>query len=264
MNNNKPIGIFDSGLGGLTILKEMRRVLPKENIIYFGDSAHVPYGSKSPETVTEFSMQIAKFLETLDIKFLVVACNTASAFALPKLQKEIKVPVIGVIEAGALQAACKTKKNHIAVIGTQGTINSGSYPAAIKKLNKKHKVFALSAPLLVPVIEEGWGQSKVASMVAKEYIAPVIKSGADTLILGCTHYPIIKPLIKKLAPKLALVDSAEAVCAQLKDYLTEKDMLKTKGKPLITIFSSDAPKAFGQKAAIILESKPPKVMLKKF
>lgn len=263
--NNNPVGVFDSGLGGLTIVKEIRKVLPKENLIYFGDSAHVPYGSKSPEAVTEFSLEIAKFLESQNIKFLVVACNTASAFALAELTKQIKVPVIGVIEAGARQAVKKTRNKKVAVIGTTGTIKSGSYTKAIHSYDKKIKVTALPAPLLVPVIEEGWSQSKVAEIVAKEYLAPIKKSGADTLILGCTHYPIIKPLIKKIAgKKIELVDSAQALCAELKACLSESGMLKTTGKTTLTVYSSDAPKAFADKASVILGTKVKKVLLKIF
>ncbi|ACC97839.1 Glutamate racemase [Elusimicrobium minutum Pei191] len=263
--NNKPIGIFDSGLGGLTILRALQNDLPKENFIYFGDSARVPYGSKSKSTVLQYSLEIAKFLETQNIKFLVVACNTASAFALEALKKELSIPVFGVIEAGAYAAVTKTKNKKVAVIGTSGTVSSGSYKKVINAFDKKVKVFEIATPLFVPFIEEGWADTRAAKLVAEEYLSAVKKSGSDTLILGCTHYPIIKTLIKKImGSKVNLIDSAETISKATAGFLKSKDMLKTKGSGSVKIYASDAPDLFAKKAGAILKSKIKKVYLHKF
>ena len=260
---NNPIGIFDSGIGGLTILRALEKALPKENFIYFGDTAHVPYGSKSPAAVTNYSLQIAKFLETQNIKLLVVACNTASALALETLVKKIKVPVFGVIEAGCRAAMQKTKNKKIAVIGTYGTVKSSAYKKLLNSVDKNIKVEQTACPLFVPVIEEGWHKTKAAEIIAREYLAQVKKNGADTLILGCTHYPIMKPLIKKIMGGVNLIDSAEEIARQVKTVLAEKNMLKTAGRSDTVFYASDDERDFEKKAAAILGRKTGRVNLKK-
>jgi glutamate racemase len=214
--NNKPIGIFDSGLGGFTVMSEIRKMLPGEDLIYFGDTAHVPYGSKSKEVVTGFSVEIAKFLLSKKVKLIVVACNTASAFALPALRKKFKTPMIGVIDPGAKAALGVTLRRKIGVIGTEGTIKSSSYTKAIKRLDGRARVFAAACPLFVPLVEEGWITHPVTASVAREYISPLAKKGIDTLLLGCTHYPLIKDTIKQAAGKgIVLIDSATTAAVEV-------------------------------------------------
>ncbi|MGB2579913.1 glutamate racemase [Elusimicrobium simillimum] len=263
--DKRAIGIFDSGLGGLTILKELTKKLPKENVIYFGDSARVPYGSKSPETVIQYSLEIAKFLESENIKMLLIACNTASALAITEVIKNVKVPVVGVIEAGSMDAVKKTKNKRVAVIGTSATVRSNSYKKMLKSLDKNIEVLQTAAPLFVPIIEEEWNETKVAEIVAKEYLKPIKASGADTLILGCTHYPIIKKLLKRImGGKVNLIDSAESVSCQVAKMLEAGGQLNKSGKGKVIIYASDAPKTFADKASKILGKKISKAHLKKF
>ncbi len=264
MNSTQAIGIFDSGLGGLTIFAAIKKLLPKESLIYFGDSAHVPYGSKSKETVTKFSLEIAQFLESKNIKLLIIACNTASALALKEVAKKVKVPVIGVIVPGAQQAVKSTKNNNIAVIGTEATVNSKAYSSALKKINKNLNVLEVACPLFVPIIEENFVGTKAAELVIETYLSSLKKGKTDTLILGCTHYPAIKKEIQKfLGPKVTLIDSADAVALKVKQVLSDKNFLST-GKASYTVYASDAPERFGQKAKKVLGLNIKKVLLKKF
>lgn len=223
--NSRPIGIFDSGLGGLTVMAEIHKKLPGEDLIYFGDTAHVPYGSKSKEVVTGFSREISAFLLRKKVKMIVVACNTASAFALPALRKGFKVPVIGVIEPGAKAALSVTLKGKIGVIGTEGTIKSSTYTKALKRLDGRAKVRGAACPLFVPLVEEGWLTHPVTRMVAREYIAPLSRRGIDTLVLGCTHYPLLKKVIGAAAGKgIALIDSATATAVEVAGVLKDLGM----------------------------------------
>lgn len=264
MNSNSPIGVFDSGLGGLTILTELRRLLPKERLIYFGDTAHVPYGGKSPQTVTRLSLAVARFLESKKVKLIVVACNTASAFALKELQKLISVPVVGVIEPGALKAVQTSQTARIAVIGTEGTVQSGSYTRAILSLCKKARVTQQACPLFVPLVEEGWADKPLAELAAREYLAPIQKSGADTLILGCTHYPVLKKVIARILGKqVTLVDSAQTLAAYVQENLTRTGLARTRGKGSLRVYASDRPERFKRLARRILHSDLDKVILKK-
>lgn len=243
--NNKPIGIFDSGFGGLTVMSEIHKTLPNESLIYFGDTAHVPYGSKSKNTVIKFSKDIAKFLIKKDVKMIVVACNTASAFALNELQKTLKVPVIGVIEPGA-KAAVKTSKNKkIGVIGTEGTITSNSYSKAIKKKTKSF-VYEKACPLFVPLVEEGWTNNKVADDIVKHYLKPLLNKNIDTLVLGCTHYPLLKKTLQKNAGKnICLIDSAKATANEVKNILKDKNLIAIKNKKAkLSFYVSDNPDKF--------------------
>ena len=259
-SDDRAIGIFDSGLGGLTILKQVRRLLPKENIIYFGDSAHVPYGSKSKETVTGYSLDIARFLESKNVKLILIACNTASALALEAVQKQAKVPVLGVIAPGAKRAAAASKNKKVAVLGTESTVKSNAYPLHIGKLDKNIKTAQYACPLFVPLIEEGLLDGPITALVVKRYLEPVKKYGADTIILGCTHYPVIKKNIAKLfGPGVKLVDSAEEIAKEAKALLAQKNLLKTKGKAKVQIYASDSPLRFTRLGARITGAKLPKV-----
>ena len=221
------IGIFDSGVGGLTVLRELTRALPQEDTIYFGDTARVPYGTKSPDTVIRYSQEIASFLIKRDIKLLVVACNTASAVALPTLRRTLPVPVVGVIEPGAKRAVDVTRSGVVGVIGTSGTIRSSAYSRAIKRLNPSVSVLARPCPLFVPLAEEGWTDNDVARMTAALYLDELKQSGVDTLVLGCTHYPLLKKIIAEaMGPEVTLVDSAEETARTVAGILQDKKMLR--------------------------------------
>jgi glutamate racemase len=223
----KAIGIFDSGVGGLTVLKEIVRVLPQEDTVYLGDTARVPYGTKSPETVTRYAQQIAAFLLSRDIKLLVVACNTASAVALETLQAELPIPVVGVIEPGARRAAAVSSSGRVGVIGTEGTIRSSAYAKAIKKINPYIEVVTQACPLFVPLAEEGWTDNEVARLTASSYLAPLQQQGVDTLVLGCTHYPLLKQTIGNvMGPAVTLVDSAAETARTVAAILGEQQLLR--------------------------------------
>ena len=223
--NQNPIGIFDSGIGGLTVLREITRLLPKENTIYLGDTARVPYGSKSKETVERYSLEVAHFLLKYGIKMLVAACNTASAYALDRLKKELAIPVIGVIEPGAKAALLATRTKRIGVIGTEGTIRSNAYASAIKALDPDVSTFTKACPLFVPLAEEGWTDDSVTFSVAERYLGELKAHGIDTLVLGCTHYPLLKGVLAKvMGPGVTLIDSAESTAEEVKRVLIENSM----------------------------------------
>ncbi len=221
------VGIFDSGVGGLTVLRELTRVLPQEDTIYFGDTARVPYGTKSPETVTRYAHEITSFLIRRDIKLLVVACNTASAVALPSLKRHFPIPVVGVIEPGARRAVEVSRGGRIGVIGTAGTIKSSAYTRAIKRLRPDAEVQTKACPLFVPLAEEGWTDNQVARLTAESYLQELREAGVDTLVLGCTHYPLLKPVIAEImGPKVVLVDSAEETARTVAQILRQKKLLR--------------------------------------
>jgi glutamate racemase len=213
------IGIFDSGVGGLTVQRALLDALPGVETLYLGDTARVPYGTKSAETVTAYSLRNARFLARHGIDLLVVACNTASAVALPALRAELSVPVVGVVEPGARVAARASRSGRIGVIGTQGTVASGAYQAAIRRERPDARVTARACPLFVPLAEEGWTDpsDEVVRGVARRYLGPVRDAGVDTLVLGCTHYPLLAAAIAAELPGVALVDSAAAVAAEVRD-----------------------------------------------
>lgn len=215
-----PIGVFDSGVGGLTVVRAINERLPNETIVYLGDTARVPYGTKSATTVTRYGMACAKVLLNRDIKLLVVACNTASAFALPTLRESLSIPVIGVIEPGARAAIAQTKTNRIGVIGTAGTIDSDSYQRAIRDAAPGVEVFAKACPLFVPLAEEGWTEGDVPKQAAERYLTELRDHAIDTLVLGCTHYPLLRDVIANvMGPTVTLVDSAAATAAVVQDVL---------------------------------------------
>jgi len=248
----KPIGIFDSGVGGLTVFKEIRQKFPYEDIVYFGDTARVPYGPKSPATIIQYSLQNARFLLQQQVKMIVVACNTASSYALEQLQQVIPVPVIGVIEPGAKAAIAKTRNNRIGIIGTYGTVNSGAYQNEIHKLRSEAVVYSHPCPMFVPIVEEGLENHAVAMQLAREYLAKLIIKDIDTLILGCTHYPIMKDTIQKVTEnKINLIDSAEVIAASLQEILPE---IETEGKGKDLFFVSDNEDNFRRIAERIIGS----------
>lgn len=223
----KSIGIFDSGVGGLTVLREIMQALPQEDTLYFGDTARVPYGTKSPETVTRYAGEIASFLVKRDIKLLVVACNTASAVALPTLKRQLSIPVVGVIEPGARRAVEVTRSGRIGVIGTAGTIRSSAYTRAIKRLKPDAEVLTRACPLFVPLAEEGWIDNQVARLTAQIYLQELKEAAVDTLVLGCTHYPLLKPMIADvMGPGVTLVDSAEETARTVAAILADKGLLR--------------------------------------
>ncbi len=240
----KPIGIFDSGVGGLTVLKEIMKCLPDENTVYLGDTARVPYGIRSPGTVIKYSSENARFLMSKNIKILVVACNTSSSVSLPYLQKGLPIPVIGVVEPGARAAAAKSKTKKIAVIGTETTISSNSYKKAIKSIDRSAKVKGISCPLFVPLVEECWLKGDIVTLTAKKYLSPIKKYGVDTLVLGCTHYPMIKKVIADIV-NIPLIDSAVETAREVKRILKAGKMLRQSNKKAVRkFFVTDSPEKF--------------------
>jgi glutamate racemase len=248
MNNHSddPIGVFDSGLGGLTVVKELIHHLPNERIVYFGDTARVPYGTKSGETIIRYSREIVQALLKHKVKMIVVACNTASSLALDVLKKEFNVPILGVIEPGARKAVDVTRNKRVGIIATSSTVKSGKYAQKIVQLDKQIVVTSQSCPLLVPLVEEGWFDHAVTYQVAEQYLGEMKKKKIDTLILGCTHYPLLKQVLHNvMGPKVQLVDSAQEVALQVKDVLTRGRILRTRLKPGQHQFIvTDEPKQF--------------------
>jgi glutamate racemase len=227
-----PIGLFDSGVGGLTVLRAVARRLPREHTVYLGDTARVPYGTRSREVVTRYALLNARYLAKQGIKALVVACNTVSAHSLPALVAALPMPVIGVIEPGAQTAAAKTRGGSIAVLGTPATVASGAYQAALRRLAPMSAVVARACPLFVPLAEEGWTDGEVPRMVAERYLGDLRRSGADTAVLGCTHYPLLAGAIAEvLGPRIALVDSAEATAAAVEELLAGRGLLRQADGP---------------------------------
>ncbi|WP_099469279.1 glutamate racemase [Konateibacter massiliensis] len=229
--NDAPIGVFDSGVGGLTVAKEIMRQMPNERIVYFGDTARVPYGSKSKDTIIRYSRQIIRFLKTKQVKAIVVACNTASAYALDTVEAELDIPIIGVIKAGAKVAVETTNNGKIGVIGTEATINSGIYSTYIHKKNSELTVIGKACPLFVPLVEENWIKDSVTDEVARRYLGELKESGIDTLILGCTHYPLLRSTVGKIAGDgITLVNPAYETALELKQLLEQKNLICTNHK----------------------------------
>ena len=247
---NRPIGVFDSGIGGLTVVNEIHNILPQESTIYFGDTARVPYGPKSERIVARFALQNARFLTGLEVKAIVIACNTASSVALDTVQEHLSVPVLGVIEPGAKAAVESTKTGRIGVIGTVGTVESEAYDRAIRRRGRAFRVFGQACPLFVPLAEEGWVTKRSTYLIAEEYLAPLANHGIDTLILGCTHYPLLKPIISEImGPTIVLIDSAEQTARELLSLLRERNMLNDGGaRPEHSYYVSDVPRRFQEVA----------------
>lgn len=240
--NNSPIGVFDSGIGGLTVTKEIVRLLPNENIIYLGDTARVPYGPRSKEVICSFAKELVNFLLKKKVKCLVVACNTISATCLPEIKKISPVPVIGVVDSAVKKSLAVTKNKKIGVIGTVGTINSKAYENAIKLIDSSIEVISVSCPLFVPLAEEGFHNHQATKSIAEDYLNHIKQSGIDCLILGCTHYPLLLDTIKEtVGEDVVLIDSAEPTAESLKKLLEENDLLSNDINPTLEIFVTDAP-----------------------
>lgn len=245
-DRNRPIGVFDSGIGGLTVVREILRQLPNENVLYFGDSARVPYGGKSTETVTRFAIENTQFLLRRGVKFLVVACNTASALAMSALQRRFDIPMVGVIAPGAEEAVRRTHQRRIGVIGTTGTIGSRAYDAAIAECAPDCVVEGIACPLFVPLAEEGWVEGDIPQRVAETYLRPLRESGVDVVILGCTHYPILRSVIGGvLGSEITLVDTAESTVREVCRRLESLDLQRIEtGEGSRRFFLSDVPVRF--------------------
>jgi len=255
----RPIGVFDSGLGGLTAVRELFRLLPSESVVYFGDTARLPYGSKSAQTVTRFSLEIAHFLERQNVKCLLVACNTSSSYALEALQRRLEIPVVGVISPAVEAAIAASPHGRIGVIGTLGTVGSGSYPTAIAKVVPGAAVISRACPLFVPLIEEGWADHRVMREVAEEYLLELRAGNLESLILGCTHYPLIAPLLASLmGPTVRLVDSGAEAARAVGTLLGERGQLAG-GAPRHQFFLSDEPRNFTRIAQAFLNRELPPV-----
>ena len=225
LDRNAPIGVFDSGIGGLTVAREIMRQMPDERIVYFGDTARLPYGSKSRDTVIRYSRQIIRFLMTKKVKAIVIACNTASAYALDEVEKEMELPVIGVIRAGARTAVESTRNGKIGVIGTEGTIGSGIYTEEIRKMRSDIEVTGKACPLFVPLVEEGLLHDSVTDEIASRYLSTLKGRFIDTLVLGCTHYPLIRSTLRRLmGEEVTLVNPAYETAIELKGLLAEYDL----------------------------------------
>ena len=257
-NRNSAIGVFDSGVGGLTVAREIMRQMPNERIIYFGDTARVPYGSKSGDTIIRYARQIVRFLETQDVKAIVVACNTASAYALDVIDKEVTIPIIGVVKPGAKVAANVTQNGKIGVIGTQGTIGSSIYSKYIEEIDSTIKVIGKACPLFVPLVEEGLLQDPVTDEIASRYLEELKDNEIDTLILGCTHYPLIYKTIEMImGDQVKLVNPAYETARELKELLEKEDLLNTEklglGKDRHHFFVSDGADKFKRIANSVLK-----------
>ncbi len=260
MKMNENIGIFDSGVGGLTVVRAVNKLLPEESVVYFGDTARVPYGSKSPDTVIRFALENTRFLLTKNIKMLVVACNTASSVSIPALKNFTDIAVTGVIHPGAKAAAEKTRSGIVGVVGTHGTIASGAYQKALKGFPAVKRVIAQPCPLLVPLVEEGWINHRITILILEEYLKPLLDEGIDTLVLGCTHYPLLKECISGIVgDSVKLVDSAEATAEEISRIIANCNITSDAGFGTNSFFVSDIPLKFQEIAQRFLGSSVPLV-----
>ena len=264
MSDSRPIGVFDSGIGGLTVVKALRELLPNENIFYLGDTARVPYGGKSASTVERYSIEMTDLLVVEDVKAVVIACNSASAVALPKLEETLSVPVIGVIKPGAQAALAATRNQHVGVIGTRATIKSGAYERELRALNPHVRVSACACPLLVPLIEEGWLEDELTDRVIARYLGPLVHQGIDTLVLGCTHYPLLVHAISRALPKtVSLVDSARNCAMAVKKLLDRQSLHAPRdSEGTLQVALTDAPDTFLGVARRALQLEIGKVQLR--
>ena len=244
----RPIGVFDSGIGGLTVVRALTRRLSSENIVYFGDTARVPYGPKSPQVVREYALQDVEILMSRDVKMVVVACNTVSAVALDVVQKRAGVPVVGMIVPGSAAAVEATRNRRTGIIGTTATINSKAYANAIRQVDDSVSVFAVACPLFVPLAEEGWTRHRATDLIAREYLFPLKLEKIDTLILGCTHYPVLREAIQSaVGPEVTLIDSGEAAAAEVERLLLASNLRNPRPeRPNLQFFVSDIPARFSE------------------
>ena len=272
MDRNAPIGVFDSGVGGMTVAREIMRQMPEEKIVYFGDTARVPYGSKSKNTILKYSRQIVRFLMTKNVKAIVIACNTASAFALVEISKEIDIPIIGVIKPGAKVAADATHNGKIGVIGTEGTIRSGLYTKILKQFDENLEIIGKACPLFCPLVEEGMWHDSVTDEIARRYLEQLKKEEVDTLILGCTHYPLIRSTIRNIMGEgIQLVNPAYETAVSLRRILEWKDLATEEHGNVKSqqydFYVSDDPEKFQQFANSILPfeiNKPQQINIEEF
>lgn len=254
--DNRPIGIFDSGLGGLTCVKKVMEIMPGEDIIYFGDTGRVPYGSKSAEIILKYVRQDIRFLQTFDIKYIIIACGTASSAALPLIQDEFDTDIAGVLEPTCLRAADATKNGRIGVLGTPGTIRSGKYLQTLKRLNSGLEIYTKACPMFVPLVENGYLNGPATEIIAKEYLLPLKQSGIDTLILGCTHYPLLRPVIQTImGDAVTLIDAGAETAVFVKQQLYERDLLCGRGHGSAQYFVSDTVEGFTELAGMFLNQK---------
>lgn len=246
LDPSSPIGVFDSGVGGLTVVRALMERLPFESIHYFGDTARVPYGVKSVQTISHYTTQIAEFLLEKRVKLLIIACNTMAAVAAQLVRDLSPAPVLDVIEAGAVSALAASHARRIGVIGTPTTINSNAYARAIHEIEPEARLFSQACPLFVPLVEEGWLDHEVTRLTAQEYLKPVLTEQVDTLVLGCTHYPLLKPLLRDVAgPGVALVDSADAMAEQAAALLTRMNLHNpSRERPDYHFWVTDVPLRF--------------------
>ena len=252
--DNRPIAVFDSGIGGLTVVKQIRRLMPNEKIIYFGDTARLPYGSKSPETIVRYALEVAAFLSGFDIKILVVACNSSSSYSIDALRAKFDFPVLGVIEPGSEAAHSATKSKRVGLIGTYATVQGKAYDRTLSGIDRDIKLYKKACPLFVPIVEEGLYNHPIARQAAEMYLTPLLTHNIDTLILGCTHYPLLKSTIREVVgKKVRLVDSAQSTARLLHEVLEQKDLLSASKKQKdIDIFVSDVQNKFHKVTRIFL------------
>lgn len=244
-DREKPVGIFDSGIGGLTVLREVQALLPGEHLLYLGDTARVPYGIKSPETVTRYSFECAEFMMQRGVKLLVVACNTVSAISIDRIRARIDVPVVGVIEPGAKAAVGASRQGRIGVIGTETTIRSEAYVRAIRAMMPSAEVRSRACPLFVPLAEEGWTEGEIVRLIAERYLDYFSGSDIDTLVLGCTHYPLLKGVIQSVMGGVTLIDSAIEIAKVVRDVLGGLDLLRNTPEASVRrFFVTDSPESF--------------------
>ena len=248
-----PIGVFDSGVGGLTVVREIIRQLPSENIVYFGDTARVPYGTKSRDTVINYSEQIVHFLMTKEVKAIVIACNTATSYALDVLKDKLDIPIIGVVRPGAITAVNATRNGRIGIIATEGTVGSKIYPRVIREYNPEIQVVQKACPLFVSPVEEGWTNDPVTDEVARRYLRSLLDSNIDTLVLGCTHYPLIRKTIGRIVGEdVTLVNPAYETACSLRTLLQQEGLYRESGKTSYHFFVSDGAERFSKFANSIL------------
>jgi glutamate racemase len=259
MNCDAPLGVFDSGLGGLTVVRALRKALPYEDIIYLGDTARVPYGTRGPETVIRYALACAKYLQTRKVKAIVIACNTVSAVAPDHVRAALDLPVLSVIEPGARAAVAATKNGKIGVLATAGTIASGAYPRAIAACSTRMETTSYAAPLLVPLAEEGWLDGEVPRLAIVRYLAPLATAQVDVVVLGCTHYPLLRTLIEQearalISKSVAVVDTAQAAALETQAFLSERCGLRSHSETLgqVQLVVTDRPESFAVQAARFL------------
>lgn len=258
IGRDAPLGVFDSGLGGLTVVRALREKLPSESVVYLGDTARVPYGTRSPETVVRYALGCARVLVDRGVKAIVVACNTVSAVAIDMLRVELDLPVLGVIGPGARAAVASSKGAPVGVLATTGTIASGAYPRAVASISTRTEVFGQPAPLLVALAEEGWLEGEVPRLVVRRYLEPVIAAGTHTVVLGCTHFPLLKGTIEQEAASLAgravpVVDSASACADEVATFLADRDLATSRtGAGSLDLLVTDVPKSFATVASRFL------------